>query len=154
VDRVKWFRDRAARDRAREEMEILKAEFDRTKRSFTRMSDVWTMLAKDANFNSSAAYAHKQASLYCALAEDCRTMYEKAITLQATVDKSSSDVSSPIVIVTIVPYSSHSRRLVSVYTRRLYLVSFVDNFRLWLTDLLDNTETFTIVDKLVMCVHT
>lgn len=118
------------------------------------MSDIWTMLAKDANCNSSAAYVHKQASLYCALAEDCRTIYEKAITLQATVNKSSSDVSPPIVIVTIVPYSSHSRCLVSVYTWHLYLVSFVDNFRLWLMDLLDNTEMIIIVDKLVMCDHT
>jgi hypothetical protein len=91
VDRVKWFRDRAARDRAREELEILKAEFERTKLSFTKMSDVWTTLAaKDATCRSSAAYAHKQASLYDALAEDCRKMYDKAIALQV---KSSSNVS-------------------------------------------------------------
>lgn len=91
MDRVKWFRDRAARDRAREEMEILKAEFDRTRLSFTKMSDVWTTLAaKNATCHSNAAYAYNQASLYCALAEDCGKMYDKAIALQI---KSSSNVS-------------------------------------------------------------
>lgn len=120
-------------------MEILKAEFDRTKLSFTKMSDVWTTLAaKNATCHSNAAYTHNQASLYCALAEDCGKMYDKAIALQVTAEKSSSDVSPPppVVIVIIVPYSSHSRHLVSIYTC-LYLVSFVDNFRLRLTVLLD-----------------
>ena len=92
MDRVKWFRDHAARDRTREEREILKAEFNRTILSFTKMSDVWsTLAAKNATCHSSAAYAHKQAAFYHALAEDCQEMYDKAIALEV---ESSSNISS------------------------------------------------------------
>ena len=94
VDRVKWFRDRAARDRAKEEKEILEAEFGHTIRSFTKMSDIWSKLAaKNVSKHGNAAYAQKQAVLYHALAEDCRTTYNKAIGLQVIVHKSSSNVS-------------------------------------------------------------
>ena len=46
VDRVKWFRDCAACDRALEEKEILESEFDRVLHSFSRMAEVWTVLAE------------------------------------------------------------------------------------------------------------
>lgn len=63
MDRVKWFRDRAARDRVQEEKEILEAEFQCTTLSFTKMSDVWTKLAaENATSLSRAGYVHKQAA--------------------------------------------------------------------------------------------
>ena len=69
----------------------MKAEFDCTILSFTKMSNVWNMLAaKNATCHSSAAYVHKQATFYHALAEDCWEMYEKAIALEV---ESSSNVS-------------------------------------------------------------
>lgn len=103
MDRVKWFRDRAARDRAREEKEILDAEFQRTIQSFTKMSDVWTTLsAKNASQHSNTAYAQKQAALYHALAEDCREKYDKAIALRKGTDNAGSNVSSPLEVVIIV----------------------------------------------------
>ena len=95
MDRVKWFRDRAARDRAREEKEILDAEFQRTIQSFTKMSDIWSTLAgKNASKHSNAAYARKQATLYDALAKDCRKIHDKAIALQVTMDNAGSNVSN------------------------------------------------------------
>jgi len=106
VDRVKWFRDRAARDRAREEKEILEAEFNRTIKSFTKMSNVWTALATKnvtTTSHSNAAYAHKQAALYHTLAEDCKETYDKA--------KSGSNVSSFLVIIGIPTTAVLDRRL-------------------------------------------
>lgn len=115
VDRVKWFRDRAARDRAQEEKEILEAEFGRTIRSFTKMSDVWSKLAtKNASKHSNTAYAQKQAALYHALAEDCRKMYNKAIGLQVVVHESSSNVSPLLSPIIILSYDSRSRCLLSI----------------------------------------
>ena len=115
VDRVKWFRDRAARDRAQEEKEILEAEFCRTIRSFTKMSDVWSKLAtKNASKHSNAAYARKQAALYHALAEDCRKTYNKAIGLQVVVHESSSNVSPLLSPIIILSYDSRSRCLLSI----------------------------------------
>ena len=97
MDRVKWFRDQAARDRAQEEKEILHAEFQCMIQSFDKMSDIWTKLAaENASKHSNAAYACKQAALYLALAEDCRKIYNKAIALQAMMDNASSNVSNPL----------------------------------------------------------
>jgi hypothetical protein len=78
VDRVKWFRDRADRDRFREEVEILEAEFERTMVSFNRMSDVWTELASRATGPGSAAYAQRKAVMYRGLAEECKQVYSMA----------------------------------------------------------------------------
>ena len=63
MDRVKWFRDRADRDRFREEVEILEAEFQRTVISFGRMSEVWSQMATDATGPGSVAYAHRKAAI-------------------------------------------------------------------------------------------
>lgn len=55
--------------------------------SFTKMSDVWTMLAaKNATSHSKAAYAHKQAASYHALVEDCKKLHDKAIALCNAMD--------------------------------------------------------------------
>jgi hypothetical protein len=46
VDRVKYFRDRAACDRAKEEKEILEAEMDRIVSSFSCMKTTWHTMAE------------------------------------------------------------------------------------------------------------
>ncbi|GLB34092.1 hypothetical protein LshimejAT787_0109760 [Lyophyllum shimeji] len=81
MDRVKWFRDRAARDRSREEKEILEEEFRRSVTSFQRMSQVWTELAKDAKESrvGYGAYGYRQAAMYGKLADDCNTIWQNAI---------------------------------------------------------------------------
>jgi hypothetical protein len=75
VDRVKWFRERADRDRFREEVQILEAEFERAIISFRRMSDVWTQLTSKVATPGSAAYAHRKAIMYRGLEEDCVQAY-------------------------------------------------------------------------------
>lgn len=84
VDRVKWFRDRADRDRFREEMEILEAEFERTIISFRRMASSWLKLADqqlDCQHPGAAAYAHRKVAMYNALAHDCEVTYISARTV-------------------------------------------------------------------------
>ena len=82
VSRVKWFRERAARDHAQEEKEILEEEFRRTQVSFERMSEVWKDLAtRAANDVGAAAYASKQASMYCELARDCSGAFQKVLSV-------------------------------------------------------------------------
>ena len=71
--RVKWFRARAARDRAREEVEILETEFCRAHRSFLKMSRVWMELATGKR----PGYAYKQSAMYNQLAVDCEEAFEK-----------------------------------------------------------------------------
>ena len=72
---MKWFRDRANRDRFRKEVQILEEEFDRTIVSFRRMSDVWTQLTSKVDAPGSAAYAHRKAIMYQGLEEDCVQAY-------------------------------------------------------------------------------
>jgi hypothetical protein len=71
--RVKWFRARAARNRAQEEVEILEAEFRRAHRSFLQMSKIWMELATGKR----AGYAFKQSAMYNRLAIDCKEAFEK-----------------------------------------------------------------------------
>ena len=79
VDRVKWFRDRADRDRLKEEVRVLDAEFQRTLQSRTLMSQTWMKLAlKNTVQPGAAAYAHKQSSMYNALADECAKLYQEA----------------------------------------------------------------------------
>ncbi|KAG6806627.1 hypothetical protein H0H93_002687 [Arthromyces matolae] len=75
VDRVKWFRDRAARDRSREEKDILEEEFRRTVVSFTRMAEVWNQMASGPS-PGSVAYAHKHAAMYNKLAQNCTKAFK------------------------------------------------------------------------------
>ncbi|KAJ6550381.1 hypothetical protein DFH09DRAFT_894164, partial [Mycena vulgaris] len=80
--RVKWFRDRALRDRAIEEVETLTAEFDRTIKSFRKNSEIWQAIAEStaaedqasAAMDSDAgwrAYAYKQAAMHGRFAAQC-----------------------------------------------------------------------------------
>ena len=81
VDRVKYFRDRSALHRAREEKEILECEMVRTTRSFEVMKEAWSEHGKQAKGKgalSSAAYAFKQSEIYARLAEDSKVILEKA----------------------------------------------------------------------------
>ncbi|KAF8520555.1 hypothetical protein JB92DRAFT_2786172 [Gautieria morchelliformis] len=82
VDWVQWFRARAHRDRWREEVEILEEEFRRTYRSFTRMCEVWKVLAAGCDHSHAGvgrrAYAHEQADMYEGMAAECQQKYEKA----------------------------------------------------------------------------
>src|SRR5712672_1123408 len=59
ANRVKWFRACTARDRAREEVEILETEFHHAHRSFVRMAKVWMELSECAKCKKGkAAYGH------------------------------------------------------------------------------------------------
>ena len=86
VDRVKWFRDRAARDRAREEKEILESEFKRSLCFFSKMADIWTELAKQDIPTGYCSYAYRQASMYDGLHSQCQHLYLKACALRHTYD--------------------------------------------------------------------
>jgi len=51
----------------------LEEEFRRTIRSFDRMAEVWTLLAKAPDMAMGySAYAFKQGQMYSEMAEDCR----------------------------------------------------------------------------------
>jgi hypothetical protein len=81
VDRVKYFRDRSARNRAREEKEILEFEMARTTRSFDVMQTAWNEIGRREHENSRhsySAYAYKQAALYERLASDSKEFEGKA----------------------------------------------------------------------------
>jgi hypothetical protein len=81
VDRVKYFRDRSARNRAREEKEILESEMARTTRSFLVMQKAWNEIGTRECENhdfARSAYAYKQAELYDHLARNSKAFEEKA----------------------------------------------------------------------------
>ncbi|KAF8185780.1 hypothetical protein K438DRAFT_1765569 [Mycena galopus ATCC 62051] len=83
MDRVQWFRERALMKRANEEVEILEAEFARSRRWFLRNSENWTKMAereKRGDYVDNQgwrAYAHKQAIIYAALARECEMLWKK-----------------------------------------------------------------------------
>ncbi|KAJ3565721.1 hypothetical protein NP233_g7455 [Leucocoprinus birnbaumii] len=72
LDRVRWFRARASRDRLQEEVEIICAEFQRVTVSFSRMTDIWKTIGDRMSAQESdeyiaqgyRAYAYKQAEMY------------------------------------------------------------------------------------------
>ncbi|KAJ7052855.1 hypothetical protein C8F01DRAFT_1236176 [Mycena amicta] len=71
MDRVQWFRARAARERSDEEVEILEAEFSRTIKSFAKQTEKWTAMATQPALMPEnrdklgwRAYAHRQAAIY------------------------------------------------------------------------------------------
>ena len=78
MDRVKWFRARAARDRAKEEVEILQQEFLRTIRSFQKISTVWHEIAGRED-KGRAAYGYQQSVMYGSLAKNCEDSYAKVV---------------------------------------------------------------------------
>ncbi|EJD37577.1 hypothetical protein AURDEDRAFT_21064, partial [Auricularia subglabra TFB-10046 SS5] len=64
--RVRWFRLRASRQRFEEEIDILRAELERTTRTYQHMHSVWQRLADRAGqlvSDGQKAYALKQASI-------------------------------------------------------------------------------------------
>jgi hypothetical protein len=82
VDRVKYFRDRSARNRAREEKEILESEMAQTTLSFMVSYKAWSEIGKqetEKNLFARAAYAYKQAEIYARLAEDSKAIQAKAV---------------------------------------------------------------------------
>ena len=82
MDRVKWFRDRAARDQAQEEKEILECEFEHAQCSFSRMAEAWKTLAKQSAPQGYCAYVCRQASMYDAFNIHCRDLSTKALALR------------------------------------------------------------------------
>lgn len=81
VDRVKWFRDRAARDRAQEEKEILEEEMKRVVRSFQNYVGIWTSLASEERecvrgVPGKSSYALKQAAVYARMADEAEKVFE------------------------------------------------------------------------------
>ena len=81
MDRVKYFRDRSALHRAREEKEILECELVRTTRSFEVMKEAWSehgKQEKEKGVFAPAAYAFKQSEIYARLAKDSKVILEKA----------------------------------------------------------------------------
>ena len=87
VDRVKYFRDRSLRDRAREEREILQEEFKRTTRSYKTLQKAWLNQAEKALNPGSRAYAQKQAEMLRRLSESCTKQYARASEKAEDYDK-------------------------------------------------------------------
>lgn len=77
MERVRWFRTRAALERRQEELEILDEEFRRTHLSFTKMNTIWKRIGErqfllrkvDHRLASGyKAFACRQAAMYAKLA--------------------------------------------------------------------------------------
>ncbi|KAF8188607.1 hypothetical protein K438DRAFT_1833807 [Mycena galopus ATCC 62051] len=77
MDGVQWFRECALMKRANEEVEILEAEFARSRRWFLKNSENWTKMAEREKRGGMAPYAHKQASIYADLARECEMLWKK-----------------------------------------------------------------------------
>ena len=85
VDHVKWFRERANRDRHHEEMETVEVDFERTIILHTRMAEVWTKMANRCTEDPrGAAYARKKVVMYTNFSNEAQKMYSKA---RADADK-------------------------------------------------------------------
>ncbi|KAJ7073391.1 hypothetical protein B0H15DRAFT_963765 [Mycena belliarum] len=79
LDRVKWFRDRANRDRAVEQKETVEEEFRRTIASFNKNASAWKALEDGSSPRSGrAAYAHLKHVMYMQLAEECLAVQNSA----------------------------------------------------------------------------
>ena len=78
VDRVKWFRERSARNRLREEKEILEEELKRTANSFSYLTRMWKNLAGRSSALGEVSYAHKQAAMFERLGADCERLRIKS----------------------------------------------------------------------------
>nr|GAT45487.1 predicted protein [Mycena chlorophos] len=78
MDRVQWFRARAAWQRATEEVEILEAELQRVPSRFERDRQIWTEIAEQElrmqNRDNTGwrAYAFRKAAMYERLRDECR----------------------------------------------------------------------------------
>ncbi|KAJ7673933.1 hypothetical protein DFH06DRAFT_1319055 [Mycena polygramma] len=74
--KVKWYRDRALRDRAVEEVELLHCEFERAIVSFAKNGSIWDTLASGAEEAGEKAYAYKQAAMYKKMGVECQNAYD------------------------------------------------------------------------------
>ena len=79
MDRVKWFWERSARNRLREEKEILEEEMKHTVRSFSHLRGMWKTLADRSNTPGEASYAHKQAAMFERFESDSDKLCVKAL---------------------------------------------------------------------------
>lgn len=87
MDRVKYFRDRSSRNRAREERQILEEEFKRTIRYYGLHQSAWISQAKKQRNHGSQAYAFKQAALLGLLADQCIQYQNNALEKGNLFDK-------------------------------------------------------------------
>lgn len=79
VDRVKWFRDRANLQRAKEQAELVDVEFDRTITAFEKSASAWKILHSECMPGSGeASYAHNKYLMYIMLAQHCSAAKVKA----------------------------------------------------------------------------
>ena len=77
-DRVQWFRAEAEMERWLEESEFLQAQFMCCIRSFTKMRDIWTVLAQSSSQPGHIAYAKKTAEMYAKMANDAQAKFTLA----------------------------------------------------------------------------
>ncbi len=84
VERVRWFREQAAVDRLKEELELLEEEFRRTHKTHLQMSEVWGRLATHTDNTGYACYARRQAHMYGLLAGDCHSIWIETTKVQKT----------------------------------------------------------------------
>ncbi|KAF8442797.1 hypothetical protein L210DRAFT_3396998 [Boletus edulis BED1] len=92
VYRVHWLRAKATKDRWREEVEILKAEFQWTVNFFNKRAEDWTHLAVDSQTkgqHGAASYAARQSSMYGQLRDQCQISLESHHPARATRNISS-----------------------------------------------------------------
>ncbi|TDL22683.1 hypothetical protein BD410DRAFT_803124, partial [Rickenella mellea] len=76
VQRVKWFRARADKERSEEEVNILHEEFQRTMRSFSRMSEHWKTLGQDTKHSAGKrAYALGRSWMYCCMKDEAKNLF-------------------------------------------------------------------------------
>ena len=79
VDQVKWFRERSAQNRLREEKEILEEELKQSVQSFSYLRGMWNTLADHSGAPGEASYAHKQAAMFEHLESDCDKLHIKGL---------------------------------------------------------------------------
>ncbi|KAF8431530.1 hypothetical protein L210DRAFT_3507864 [Boletus edulis BED1] len=85
--RVHWLRAKATKDRWREEVEILKAEFQWTINFFNKRAEDWTHLAVDSQTkgqHGAASYAARQSAMYGQLRDQCQISLESHHPARAT----------------------------------------------------------------------
>ena len=100
VDRVKWFRSRADRDRWQEEIEKLEVEFTCTILFHTKMAAIWRELANKVEGNkpadrTAAVYNHSKGTSEHKPGARC---YDLPLTWMTTVCLCSSSISWIILI--------------------------------------------------------
>ncbi|KAJ7692010.1 hypothetical protein B0H16DRAFT_1353113, partial [Mycena metata] len=79
IDRVKWFRDRANLQRAKEQAELVDVEFDRTITAFEKSASAWKILHSECMPGSGEVlYAHNKYLMDIMLAQHCSAAKVKA----------------------------------------------------------------------------